>query len=339
MGGVCGGGHAVAMAAPSAEGLPELAAAMRNTGFTEAQVARVRNGGIVTRILPQREDNAAFVTGVARVGASPEAVADGIRRIEVSRSGSRMLQIGRFGTPPRLADVEPLIIDARDLDGLRGCKVGACDVKLGRHAMDAFRAIDWGSVDAQARATQVMKRLLVEQVKTYAEQGASAMAVYDDNERPESVAVAFHQIMRDSPGLVRANPEFYRYFIQFPKRAPPSAVENVFYWSKQRLREPVVSVVHMCLRRVDEGGATGYLVALKHLYDSHYFLAYGEFLTLLPSSDAHGTYLIRSIRALIDPPGGWLRGLLLGRIKSAMRDELARDLARSRRGFESSPRP
>ena len=203
--------------------------------------------------------------------------------------------------------------------------------------MDALRAIDWGSLDAKKRAAQVMKRLLVEQVETYAERGAPAMAVYDDNERPESVAAAFDQIMRDSPGLVRGNPEFYRYFIQFPRGVPPTNVENIFYWSKQKLREPVVSVVHMCLRRVDDCGATGYLVAMKHLYDSHYFLAYGEFLTLLPTSDARGTYLIRSIRALIDPPGGWLRGLLLGRIKSAMRDELASDLARSRKGFESRP--
>lgn len=316
-----------------------MAATMTDAGFTEAQVARVRGGGIVTRILPQREDNAAFVTGVARVAASPEVLADGIRRIEASRGGGRMLQIGRFGSPPRLADVEPLVIDVRDLDALRACKVGACDLKLGRHAIAAFRAIDWGSLDARKRATQAMKRLLLEQVQSYAERGAPAMAVYDDNERPESVAVAFHQIMRDSPGLVRANPDFYRYIIQFPKDSPPPAVENIFYWSKQKLREPVVSVVHLCLLRMDERGATGSLVAMKHLYDSHYFLAYGEFLTLLPTSDARGTYLIRSIRALIDPPRGWFRGLLLGRIKGAMRDELARDLARTRQRFESSPRP
>ena len=101
-----------------------------------------------------------------------------------------------------------------------------------------------------------------------------------------------------------------------------------------------MSIVHLCAQRVDDHGRTSYRIAMKHIYDSHYFLGYAEFLAAIPELDAtEGFYLVRSIRAVIDPPRGWLRGFLLGRIKAAMRDELAKDLQRTRTRLESRSIP
>jgi hypothetical protein len=312
----------------------ELVAEFRAAGFSDAQITTVKAGGIVTRILPQRDDNAVFVTGAVRIAASDNALADGVRSMEVLRRG-RTLQIGRFGTPPTMEDIQPLALERRDLDDLRSCGVGDCDVQIGRHAMELSHAIDWEAADARERAAQLTRGILLAQVRAYLEQGSSAMATYDDNYPPESVASSFEQIMRDSRSLVQGNPAFYRYLLDFPNGPPPPNVENFLYWSKEKLRRPVVSVVHVSLQHVEERGRTRSYVAMKHIYDSHYFLAYAEFLTSIPEpGDTKGFYLVRSIRALIDPPRGWLRGLLLGRIKSAMRDELAKDLRRTKAHLE-----
>ena len=206
--------------------------------------------------------------------------------------------------------------------------------------METAHGIDGKGNDARARASQVMKELLVGHVTAYLQRGSSAMAVYNNNDRPESVASGFEQILRDSPKTVRNNPGFYRYLLEFPNMAPPPTVEDFFYWSKENVRKPVVSLVHVCLARLEDHGQPSYLIGMKHIYDSHYFLAYGEFLSVLPEpGGAKGLYLVRSIRALIDPPRGWLRGFLLGKIKGAMRDQLAKDLLRTRRRLESAPGP
>jgi hypothetical protein len=322
----------------SAQDAPqELVAEMRDAGFSDAQITVVKEGGIVTRVLPQRDDNAAFVAGVVRIAAPDDALANGIRGIELLRRGGRTLQIGRFGTPPTMEDIQPLVLERRDLDDLRSCRVGDCDVQIGRHAMELIHAIDWEAADARERAAQLTKGILLAQVRAYLEQGSSAMATYDDNDPPESVASSFEQILRDSPSLVRSNPTFYRYLLDFPNGVPPPNVESLLYWSKEKLRRPVVSVVHVSLQRLEDHGRTSYYIAMKHIYDSHYFLAYAEFLTAIPEPGAtKGFYLVRSIRALIDPPRGWFRGFLLGRIKGAMRDELAKDLRRTRTRLEFS---
>jgi hypothetical protein len=107
-------------------------------------------------------------------------------------------------------------------------------------------------------------------------------------------------------------------------------VENFFYWSKEQLRRPVVSVVHASLATAEPEQVPGPLIVLSHLYDSHYCRAYVEFLEVIPAGDgARGFYLTRTVRARIDPPH-WFRALLLGRIKREMRSALARDLERLR---------
>jgi hypothetical protein len=315
----------------------EVASRMRDAGFSDAQIRKAAAGGVLTRVLHREEDNAVFVTGVARIAAPDDALAEGIRSLEVLRRGSRTLQIGCFGTPPGIEDIQALSLEGRDLDSLRRCHPGDCDVKIGRDAMERIRAIDWEAVGARARAAQVIKEVLVARLGAYQEGGSSAMAAYVDDDPPESVAHGLETILRESPDLVQRNPAFFRYVLDYPNGEPPPNVESLFYWSKEKLRKPVVSIVHVVLQRSEGDGQASYHIAMKHIYDSHYFRAYAEFLTAIPEArSGEGFYLMRSVRALIDPPGGWFRGFLLGRIKRAMCDELAADLRRTRARLESS---
>jgi len=137
------------------------------------------------------------------------------------------------------------------------------------------------------------------------------------------------------------DPDFWHYLLAFPEATLPG-VESFVYWSKDKIRKPVVSIVHACIQRVEKGGSS-YFIALKHIYDSHYYMANAEFLTLVPDRGAKtGFFLVHSLRARIDPPRK-LRAVLLGKIKGAMRDELVEllqgtkdRLEAARQGAESS---
>lgn len=308
---------------------------MRKAGFSDAEIVGVEHGAAVSRILPQKDDNDVFVAGVVRIAARPDALVEGLQKIETFRNRPPVLQIGRFGSPPRVEDLDGLTFEAKDLEALRDCRVGDCDVKIDASAMGLVRRVDWKARDAEAQASRVLKEVLVAQVKSYLEDGASAMAVYNDNEIPESTAAEVAKILGNDANLLRLSPDLLRYALEFPK-APLPDVESLVYWSKEKTRKAVVSVAHVLIQRVPVGTATGYSVVMKHLYDSHYFLANTEFLTILPEdSGKPGFTLVHVLRARIDPPRSF-RGMILGKMREGMRDALIRDLDVVRKRLETA---
>lgn len=316
---------------------PDLRTTAKEMGFSDSDASRIYSGQAVARILPQRDNATAFVAGMVRIDASEEALVDHIRRIETLRSGGRTLQMGPFGTPPSIDDLASLVFESQDLRDLRKCVAGACEMQVGDPTIQLAKGIDWAARDNEARASRVLKEGLLARVQAYLQQGS--LPVYENNERPEPVASAFERILAASPEVVRRDPALFEYLRQFPA-APLSDVENFTYWAKDQARRPVVSAVHLCIHRVMHGDRAFYFACLKHIYDSRYFIGYAEFLTLLPDPDtANRFYFLRSVRALIDPPGGLLRGFLLGRIKAQMRDALTSDLVHIKQRLEAGPGP
>lgn len=316
----------------------EPQAYMRTVGFQDGEIADLESGRVAARVVPEKDDNEAFVVAVARIRARPEALVDAVRKIETFRSGSRILQIGRFGAPPRSEDLRALAFDPHDLDDFSKCRVGDCDIQAPAQAMELAHQVVWKSPDANAKAAELLKQALVRLVQVYLDQGSAGLVVYDNNATPVSVRAEIDKILQNSPNLMRYNPEFLKYLIDFPKATLPN-VEDFVYWSKEKLLKPVVSVTHVCIQRVTRGPDTGYFIAMKHIYDSHYFLADTEFLTLVPDpSDGGRFYLVDAVRARIDPPRKF-RGLLLGKIKGSMKDALAADMNATRQRLESAARP
>jgi hypothetical protein len=311
--------------------------ALAELGFSAADITAARSGSIVARLRPQSDDSAAFVIGVVRIAAPTQGLVDGIRQIEEFRKSGRVLQSGRFSSAPRPEDLQPLVFDRQDLEDLRRCRIGDCDIRVDAQTMRESHGIDWSASDAPAEASRTLKHALLRLTNDYLTRGAAGMWVYHESETPDDSAAEFAKLLKSSPRLVAANPEFYRYLPAFPAPAPPR-VESFMYWSKENLRRPVVSVVQVFLQPVPAEGGARYFVAFKHIYDSHYFRAYAEFLIVIPCpAPAASFYLVRSVRASIDPPH-WFRGILLGRIKREMRRALKEDLARTRQHLESAAR-
>jgi hypothetical protein len=306
---------------------------LTRVGFSTSEIAQMRAGSVIARVLPQKDDNAVFVVGVARIEATEEAFVEGIRSGETFRGGEGVIETGRFGTPPSVDDLQLLAFDRQDLEDLRKCRVGDCDIKLEAETIALAKRVDWSASDSRAQAAQVLKLALVARVKGYLERGAAGMAVYHDKEAPRSTAVEFAKLLESAPRLIQDD-AFQRYLLEFPRATLPN-VENFVYWSKEKIRKPVVSVVHVCLQRVERAGEATYFIAFKHIYDSHFFPAYAEFLTVIPySGSAQSFYLVHSVRARVDRPR-WFGGMLMGKIKREMRSALSRDLLRTKRRLEA----
>ena len=329
----------------AAHGVPtetlEVESQLRAAGLPDSQIGAAKAGVLVTRLIPATEDNAAFVAGAVRISSPTRAFAEEIRHIGVTLPSpeGRVLQSGRFKNPPSPEDLQPLRVEGQDLKDLRRCRVGDCDVQVGRHTMDLARGMEAPRAGSDLQAEQLVKSILLERARAYLRNGSQAMAIYDDGTHPESAGAGFARILSSSTPLLRLNPSFYEYLRGFPVAPRPTNLEDFVYWSKDRVLKPVVSIVHALLQ--SENGSDGpcYFVALKHIYDSHYFLAYVEFQAAIPErGSTNSFYLVRSVRALINPPRGLFRGLLLGRIKRAMRDQLGEDMARAKERLEAAAR-
>jgi hypothetical protein len=310
----------------------EPATYMKTLGFTAAEIADMEAGKAVARVVAEKDDFEAAVFAVVRVKARQDAFVEAIRMIETLRAGDPVLQIGRFSEPPRIEDLDALTFDPSELDDLSHCKPGDCELKVGPRALELAHQVNWKAPDARARATRLIKQAMVQLTKDYQEQGMAALPVYNDYDVPQSVAAETEKILRNSPNLARYNPEFVQYLIDYPKASLPD-VENFFYWSKSNLRKNVVSIAHVCIQKVTRDGDNGYFVAIKHIYDSHFFRANTEFLTIVPDAPGGGFYYVHCVRARIDPPHS-LRGMILGKVKGAMRDALEQEVRRTKQRLE-----
>jgi hypothetical protein len=305
---------------------------MKGVGFSDADISSLDRGPVV-RVVPRKDDNDVFVVGVVRIAAPPASLVDALKRIETFRDRPPILEIGRFSSPPRIEDLTTLSFDARDLDLLRACKLGDCDIKVDAGTIELARRIDWKARDAYFEAARLMKGVMLAQATRYLQEGALAMTVYNDNEVPEPSASETVALLEGDPKLLQFTPEFLKAFLDFPNGGLPS-VENFIYWSKEKTRKTVVSIAHVA---IDSGlPGTGYRVAMKHLYDSHFFLANLEFLTLVPEEGGASAFtLVHVLRARVDPPRSF-RGMILGKIRVGMRDALDQDLGATKRRLEEA---
>jgi hypothetical protein len=299
----------------------------RTIGLTDAQIAEVESGRVVTRQLPGADKPEMAAFGAVRVAAKKDVALERTRDVASFRKGPSTLQIGRFHTPPTVADLDGLTLEDGDFDAARRCKPGDCDLKLARTALDRIRReMDWKAPDARARATSLMKQMLVEYVAAYLQGGTAAMATYEDSAVPLDTPTEFRKVLGASPYLLQYAPELRRYLEEYPK-GRLAGTEDLFYWTKDKFGlKPTIAIYHVTIWR-DAGEAARAAVASKQIYASHYFQAGLDLTALLDApAPAGGFYLVDLYRARIDPPTGMLSGVLLGKIRGGIEQGVAESL-------------
>jgi hypothetical protein len=236
----------------------------------------MERGKIVTKILDTGEDREIASFGVARLAVPKTFFVEKFRDIEKFKRSDEVMQIGTFSEPPRLEDLSELQFESEDLEAIKRCKPGDCDVKMTSRAMGRFRAeVDWSDPDHLEQAAHLAREVLFEYVRAYLKGGNEALSVYTDNEKPLRVSREFRAILGESPYVYDYAPEFHRYLLDFPD-AGLSDVESFIYWSKEKLGfglKPVVSLTHVAIYKRALLGENGVLIASKQIYASHYFEA------------------------------------------------------------------
>jgi hypothetical protein len=241
-------------------------------GLKDDQIAAIRNGKAVAKVVESRTPDEVFVFGSVYVQSTPEKYLKLASDIDALRKLPNYLAIRKFSDPPQLSDFDGFTLEAEDIKQLKNCEPGKCDVQLPAEAMEAFeRSVNWSAPDTANQANQLAQKMALEAILGYIQGGNAALGTYMDKHHPAAIGETFASLLSRSKALPAYLPELDRYLLEYPQ-AKSENIQSEFYWEKVNFGlKPTLRIVQAIIYRGPSSTDPAYAVAVKQLYASHYF--------------------------------------------------------------------
>jgi hypothetical protein len=171
-------------------------------GLKEDQIAAIRNGKAVAKVVESRAPDEVFVFGSVYVQSTPEKYLKLASDTDALRKLPSYLAISKVSDPPQLSEFEGFTLEADDLKQLKNCEPGKCDVQLPGEAMDAFKhSVNWSAPDAATQANYLAQKMALEAIHRYTQGGNAALGTYMDKHHPTVVGETFASLLSRSKAL------------------------------------------------------------------------------------------------------------------------------------------
>jgi hypothetical protein len=298
--------------------------------FEEHDFAALQLNQPVVRLAPATEKREVAVSGLVHINASAEEFLRSYRDSMMRKSNAAILEIGSFGTEPALADLEGLSLESEDIEDLKECVVGDCQIKLSAPMIERFRKeIDWAAPDYQLKVTNLFKEMLVAYIKDYRTRGEAALIEYND--KRDRVSLADEQrALNSAAGYVNG-------FLADTKSGLQLLAEALV-WSKIKFGlKPVIAVNHISIYKRNSDVGPQVLVASKQIYANHYFnafLALTAFVNVPGAANA--SYLVYENRSRADGLEGPFGKIKRGVVEKKALEGLRGIIAQSKASLEGS---
>ena len=293
--------------------------------FDEPDFASLQLNQPVVRLAPTSDKREVAVTGLVNIHAGAEDFLRSYRDSMMRKSNAAFLEIGSFGPEPALADLEDLSLEAADIDDLKECVVGDCQIKLSAPMIERFRReINWAAPDYQLKVTNLFKEMLVAYIKDYRTRGEAALIQYSDKRNPVSL-VTEQRALSSATGYVNS-------FLS-GGNSDLQLLEEALVWSKIKFGlKPVIAVNHISIYKRNSDVGPQVLVASKQIYANHYFNAFLALTAFVNVPGAtNGSYLVYENRSRADglegPFGKIKRGVVEKKALEGLRGIIAQSKA------------
>jgi hypothetical protein len=287
--------------------------------------ARLDRGEVVVRVLPA-VDAELGVFAAARLDADGEMLAAWAESIAQLKKSPYVLSLRRFSDPPEIEDLETMVLDGTDLESVRRCRPGACDVKMPADDIVSLRqTADAGGALWKDAVQQRFREIVFSRVAAYQANRLAGFQPYADHRKPIDPQAAFGLLLGRSPYLTS-------------DAFADADTESFFYWSKEQYGtgKPVIGVTHVDIVRPRMPNAVRVAVVSRDILATHYRNA-SVGLTAVAEDATGQRYLIYVNRSQLDVLGGhfggWKRAIVEGKLKN----ESAGVLNEVRRRLESGP--
>lgn len=286
--------------------------------LSDSQRERLAQGQVVSEMLPAGGLQIGFFGAVA-VKARAPVLLDLLQRISDFREGPRVLETEEFSNPPRLADLDRLVLPDQDLEELRRCEPEDCDLKLTRREILRIQSVARRSGDHwRAELQREFRKLVLERTRTYLTYGQTRMPPLQSTSEPTYLAVRVSELLREMPTLRTHLPDLTAYLERYPHAPLPRGAESFLYWTVEDLRRPVVIVRHVVTLRGRSRSHEPLVVSVsKQVLATHYLDASIGVTCMVRgepgSPHNYFVYLNRSALDFLDGFPAWLRRSLVSR--------------------------
>jgi hypothetical protein len=297
--------------------------------FEQADFAALKLNQPVVRLSPVADKREVAVSGVVNIQANAEDFLRTYREALTRRNNAAILEIGSFGKEPALTDLQSLTIEPRDIEDLKECVVGDCQVKLSAPMIERFRKeINWQAPDYQLNVINLFKQMLLDYVRDYRSRGEVALIEYND--KRDEVSVAAEQRSLDSAS------SYVNDFL-VDRESNLRLVEDALVWSKIKFGlKPVIVVNHIKIYRRDAGVGPQVLTASKQIYANHYFNAFMAMTAFVNVPGANqGAYLVYENRSRADGLEGPFSKLKRGVVEKKALEGLRAIMTNSKTNLEA----
>ncbi|MEQ1643838.1 MAG: hypothetical protein ABL959_10370 [Pyrinomonadaceae bacterium] len=279
---------------------------------TDSELTSLQNGNVLVKVLPSRDKREISVLGAVKLRDVRDIALARFRSGLSQKNNKAVLGGGILSPEPGSQDLVGLTLDDRDIEKLKICTVGDCDLKLSAPMIRRFNTeIDWNSAEQKVQATEIFKTLLVDYVRDYLKRGDRALIEYADKRKPVRLADEYGAITEASVLVRSFAPELLEYLRKFPAVELPGT-ESRLDWSKvDSGLKPIITFTHSVgysRRSQDDLFLT---IATKQIYASHYIdasLAFTSFVRF-GSGESAEEYLLFTSISRSDSLDGALSGM------------------------------
>jgi hypothetical protein len=263
--------------------------------LTGDDIAKLKVGQPVSRLLHTAVDSEVAVFGVMWIKAPVQSYVQAVENIEEFEKGEGFRVTRRISDPPSLEDFAELNLSDKDVTDLKKCRVGDCALKLGRDDIARFRReIKWAKPTASADAIALFRQLALDHVVAYQHGGNAELEVYQDKHRPLAIARELAAIIDEMSPLLKNEPSLRQYLLEYPN-AQPSNGTSFFYWQEVDFGlKPTVRINHVSISESDDKT----VIASKMLYADHYFRAALELHVLIPDEAQGPGFWLTTVKRL-----------------------------------------
>ena len=147
----------------------------QNIGLMDSELADLEHGKAVAKILDSPSPAEVFVFGSVFIKAQPSAYVHTAADLDSLKSLPSYLAIGRFSSPPQLSDLSGFELDPDDVNALKDCKPGNCEIQLPAENIEQFKSqIDWSGADPAGQVNHLAKKMALEALVAYQKGGPCA---------------------------------------------------------------------------------------------------------------------------------------------------------------------
>lgn len=297
-------------------------------GLTRADMTALDRGQAVAKSLRVGDRREIAAGGATRVDVPVEFFLQRFVDIVSFKQSPIVRQIGKFRETPRLADLDALTFEPADLDELKACRVGDCEIQLSAEQIRRLQtSVDWTRADARAQATRILRELLFEYVERYRNSRGEALLEYANEQVPLKTSDELRLLIAHSSQILTGLPGFSESLLNFA--SPLQGVEEFIYWSKEQFGlKPVVSITHVVIYLPRRADLPDVVIASKQIYASRYLagslaITLGVATSPAGSSSFYLAYANRT-RPRAFPPviGGLVRRVVQGQTREGLEEQL-----------------